>query len=80
MFVCLFVHLYCYVISLYQIVKGKIHGSMDVSLAVMSINKKSKRIDLDAGHSIYHMKVRQQLATDVCETMSNSCHTSLERL
>ncbi|KAL2100597.1 hypothetical protein ACEWY4_002358 [Coilia grayii] len=37
---------------------GKIHGSLDVSLAVMSINKKSKRIDLDAGHSIYHMKAK----------------------
>ena len=41
-----------------QILKGKLHGSLDVSLAVMSINKKSKRIDLDAGDSLYHMKVR----------------------
>ncbi|XP_063044224.1 oxysterol-binding protein-related protein 7-like isoform X2 [Engraulis encrasicolus] len=37
---------------------GKIHGSLDVSLAVVSVNKKSKRIDLDAGHSIYHMKAK----------------------
>lgn len=43
-----------------QISKGKIHGSLDVSVAVMSINKKSKRIDLDAGHSIYHMKVGEE--------------------
>ncbi|XP_031430703.1 oxysterol-binding protein-related protein 7-like isoform X1 [Clupea harengus] len=41
-----------------EISKGKIHGSLDVSVAVMSINKKSKRIDLDAGHSIYHMKAK----------------------
>uniref|UniRef100_A0A671WS88 Oxysterol-binding protein n=1 Tax=Sparus aurata TaxID=8175 RepID=A0A671WS88_SPAAU len=33
------------------------HGSLDVSLAVMSINKKSNRIDLDAGDILYHMKV-----------------------
>uniref|UniRef100_A0A8C9W9X3 Oxysterol-binding protein n=1 Tax=Scleropages formosus TaxID=113540 RepID=A0A8C9W9X3_SCLFO len=36
--------------------RGKIHGSVDVSLAVMSVNKKSKRIDLDAGDNLYHMK------------------------
>uniref|UniRef100_A0A8C3B600 Oxysterol-binding protein n=1 Tax=Cyclopterus lumpus TaxID=8103 RepID=A0A8C3B600_CYCLU len=33
-------------------------GSLDVSLAVMSINKKSNRIDLDAGDILYHMKVK----------------------
>lgn len=32
-------------------------GSLDVSLAVMSINKKSNGIDLDAGDILYHMKV-----------------------
>uniref|UniRef100_A0AAY4CUP8 Oxysterol-binding protein n=1 Tax=Denticeps clupeoides TaxID=299321 RepID=A0AAY4CUP8_9TELE len=37
--------------------KGKLNGSLDVSLAVMSINKKSKRIDLDAGDNLYHVKV-----------------------
>ncbi|XP_015217750.2 oxysterol-binding protein-related protein 7 [Lepisosteus oculatus] len=42
-----------------DIIKGKIHGSIDVSLAVMSINKKSKRIDLDAGYSLYHMKAKR---------------------
>lgn len=41
-----------------QIQRGKLHGSLDVSLAVMSINKKSKRIDLDAGDNLYHLKVR----------------------
>uniref|UniRef100_A0A7N6FD74 Oxysterol-binding protein n=1 Tax=Anabas testudineus TaxID=64144 RepID=A0A7N6FD74_ANATE len=39
-----------------DIQRGKLHGSLDVSLAVMSINKKSKRIDLDAGDNLYHLK------------------------
>lgn len=30
---------------------------MDVSVAVMSVNKKSKRIDLDAGDNLYHLMV-----------------------
>lgn len=40
-----------------KITRGKLHGSLDVGLAVMSINKKSNRIDLDAGDILYHMKV-----------------------
>uniref|UniRef100_A0A673JPH7 Oxysterol-binding protein n=1 Tax=Sinocyclocheilus rhinocerous TaxID=307959 RepID=A0A673JPH7_9TELE len=40
-----------------DIVRGKIHCALDVSLAVMSVNRKSKRIDLDAGDSLYHVKV-----------------------
>ncbi|KAI3360333.1 hypothetical protein L3Q82_014645 [Scortum barcoo] len=39
-----------------DIQRGKLHGSLDVSLAVMSINKKSKRIDLDAGDNLYHLQ------------------------
>uniref|UniRef100_A0AAY4CUY1 Oxysterol-binding protein n=1 Tax=Denticeps clupeoides TaxID=299321 RepID=A0AAY4CUY1_9TELE len=38
--------------------RGKLNGSLDVSLAVMSINKKSKRIDLDAGDNLYHVKAK----------------------
>uniref|UniRef100_A0A8P4FWS2 Oxysterol-binding protein n=1 Tax=Dicentrarchus labrax TaxID=13489 RepID=A0A8P4FWS2_DICLA len=38
--------------------RGKLHGSLDVSLAVMSVNKKSKRIDLDAGDNLYHLKAK----------------------
>ncbi|XP_035799741.2 oxysterol-binding protein-related protein 7-like isoform X1 [Amphiprion ocellaris] len=41
-----------------DIQRGKLHGSMDVSLAVMSVNKKSKRIDLDAGDNLYHLKAK----------------------
>uniref|UniRef100_A0A8C6TT42 Oxysterol-binding protein n=1 Tax=Neogobius melanostomus TaxID=47308 RepID=A0A8C6TT42_9GOBI len=35
-----------------------IQGSLDISQAVMSINKKSNRIDLDAGDILYHMKAK----------------------
>ncbi|KAM3597784.1 uncharacterized protein V6R79_009200 [Siganus canaliculatus] len=41
-----------------DIQRGKLHGSLDVSLAVMSINKKCKRIDLDAGDNLYHLKAK----------------------
>ncbi|XP_051925219.1 oxysterol-binding protein-related protein 7 isoform X2 [Hippocampus zosterae] len=37
---------------------GRVQGSLDISGAVMSINKKSNRIDLDAGDILYHMKVK----------------------
>ncbi|XP_042363906.1 oxysterol-binding protein-related protein 7 [Plectropomus leopardus] len=37
---------------------GRVQGSLDLSLAVMSINKKSNRIDLDAGDILYHMKAK----------------------
>uniref|UniRef100_A0A8C7U6I9 Oxysterol-binding protein n=1 Tax=Oncorhynchus mykiss TaxID=8022 RepID=A0A8C7U6I9_ONCMY len=42
----------------HKIQRGKLHGSLDVSLAVMSINKKSKRIDLDSGDYLYHLKTK----------------------
>ncbi|KAG7507034.1 hypothetical protein JOB18_022578 [Solea senegalensis] len=38
--------------------RGRVQGSLDVSLAVMSVNKKSNRIDLDAGDILYHMKAK----------------------
>ncbi|XP_076616222.1 oxysterol-binding protein-related protein 7 isoform X2 [Chaetodon auriga] len=38
--------------------RGRVQGSLDMSLAVMSINKKSNRIDLDAGDILYHMKAK----------------------
>lgn len=43
-----------------DIQRGKLHGSLDVSLAVMSINKKCKRIDLDAGDNLYHLKTKSE--------------------
>ncbi|XP_054643536.1 oxysterol-binding protein-related protein 6 isoform X5 [Dunckerocampus dactyliophorus] len=41
-----------------DIQKGKLHGSIDVGLSVMSIKKKARRIDLDTEEHIYHLKVK----------------------
>eukprot|EP00066_Takifugu_rubripes_P012587 XP_011601853.1 PREDICTED: oxysterol-binding protein-related protein 7-like isoform X3 [Takifugu rubripes] len=41
-----------------DIQRGKLHGSLDISSAVLSINKKAKRIDLDAGDNLYHLKAK----------------------
>ncbi|XP_013870192.1 oxysterol-binding protein-related protein 7 [Austrofundulus limnaeus] len=38
--------------------RGRVQGSLDISLAVMTVNKKSNRIDLDAGDILYHMKAK----------------------
>ncbi|KAM8888077.1 oxysterol-binding protein-related protein 7 [Synchiropus picturatus] len=42
----------------HDVYRGRVQGSIDVSLAVISINKKSNRIDLDAGDILYHMKAK----------------------
>ncbi|CAL1600027.1 unnamed protein product [Knipowitschia caucasica] len=44
--------------SQHDVSRGRVQGSLDVSHAVMSINKKSNRIDLDAGDILYHMKAK----------------------
>ncbi|KAI5607257.1 oxysterol-binding protein-related protein 7, partial [Silurus asotus] len=41
-----------------DVMRGKNHGALDVSLAVMSVNKKSRRIDLDTGDNIFHLKAK----------------------
>ncbi|XP_066530828.1 oxysterol-binding protein-related protein 7-like [Hoplias malabaricus] len=43
-----------------DLARRKDHGCMDISLAVLAVNKKSRRIDLDAGHSLYHLKAKTQ--------------------
>ncbi|XP_067824927.1 oxysterol-binding protein-related protein 7 [Heptranchias perlo] len=43
-----------------DLLRGKLHGSINIGLSVMSINKKSKRIDLDAEENLYHLKVKSQ--------------------
>uniref|UniRef100_A0A3Q3JCQ6 PH domain-containing protein n=1 Tax=Monopterus albus TaxID=43700 RepID=A0A3Q3JCQ6_MONAL len=43
-----------------DIQKGKLHGSIDVGLSVMSIKKRARRIDLDTEEHIYHLKVKSQ--------------------
>ncbi|XP_073987106.1 oxysterol-binding protein-related protein 6-like isoform X2 [Rhodnius prolixus] len=39
--------------------KGKIHGSVDIGLSVISTKSKRKRIDIDAEEFIYHLKAKQ---------------------
>uniref|UniRef100_A0A8C7DXS0 Oxysterol-binding protein n=1 Tax=Naja naja TaxID=35670 RepID=A0A8C7DXS0_NAJNA len=41
----------------HKVLKGKLHGSIDVCLSVMSVNKKAQRVDLDTEENIYHLKV-----------------------
>lgn len=40
-----------------QVLKGKLHGAIDIRQSVMSINKKAQRVDLDTEENIYHLKV-----------------------
>lgn len=43
--------------GLRQVLKGKLHGAIDVRQSVMSVNKKAQRVDLDTEDNIYHLKV-----------------------
>ncbi|XP_020641206.3 oxysterol-binding protein-related protein 7 isoform X2 [Pogona vitticeps] len=43
-----------------DVLKGKLHGSIDVRLSVMSVNKKAQRVDLDTEDNIYHLKIKSQ--------------------
>ncbi|XP_072435227.1 oxysterol-binding protein-related protein 6 isoform X2 [Chiloscyllium punctatum] len=52
----------------FDIQKGKLHGSIDVGLSVMSIKKKARRIDLDTEEHIYHLKVKSQEVFDAWVT------------
>ncbi|KAI9537378.1 hypothetical protein NQZ68_025234 [Dissostichus eleginoides] len=42
----------------HKVTIGRVQGSLDVSLAVMTVNKKSNRIDLDTGDILYHLKAK----------------------
>uniref|UniRef100_A0A8C6LUB3 Oxysterol-binding protein n=1 Tax=Nothobranchius furzeri TaxID=105023 RepID=A0A8C6LUB3_NOTFU len=55
--------------------RGRVQGSLDVSLAVMSINKKSNRIDLDTGDILYHIKVN--VLNKCCAKQRNSVSSYL---
>ncbi|XP_026074364.1 oxysterol-binding protein-related protein 6-like isoform X4 [Carassius auratus] len=48
-----------------DIQKGKLHGSIDVGLSVMSIKKRARRIDLDTEEHIYHLKVKSPDVFDI---------------
>lgn len=41
-----------------EIARGKLHGSLDIGLSVISSKQKRKRIDIDAEEFIYHLKVK----------------------
>lgn len=56
---------------IFQTQKGKVHGSIDVGLSVMSIKKKARRIDLDTEEHIYHLKVRS-ISTSFFPTLQQS--------
>ncbi|XP_062994616.1 oxysterol-binding protein-related protein 7 [Elgaria multicarinata webbii] len=43
-----------------DVLKGKLHGSIDVRSSVMSVNKKAQRVDLDTEENIYHLKIKSQ--------------------
>ncbi|XP_041940474.1 oxysterol-binding protein-related protein 6 isoform X2 [Alosa sapidissima] len=60
-----------------DIQKGKLHGSIDVGLSVMSVKKRARRIDLDTEEHIYHLKVKSQDVFDAW--MSKLRHHRLYR-
>lgn len=41
-----------------EISRGKVHGSVDIGLSVISSKLKRKRIDIDAEEYIYHLKAK----------------------
>ncbi|KAJ8926088.1 hypothetical protein NQ315_009945 [Exocentrus adspersus] len=41
-----------------EINKGKIHGSLDIGLSVISTKQRRRRIDIDAEEFIYHLKAK----------------------
>ncbi|NXB72928.1 OSBL7 protein, partial [Donacobius atricapilla] len=41
-----------------DVLKGKLHGAIDVRQSVMSVNKKAQRVDLDTEDNIYHLKIK----------------------
>lgn len=60
-----------------QVLRGRVQGSLDVSHAVMAVNKKSYRIDLDAGDILYHMKVKVYQLISKLFPSSEKCLISL---
>lgn len=41
-----------------DIAKGKMHGTLDIGLSVISTKQKRRRIDIDAEEFIYHIKTK----------------------
>lgn len=42
-----------------DVARGKLHGSVDIGLSVISTKSKRRRLDIDAEEFIYHLKVVQ---------------------
>ncbi|XP_075238108.1 oxysterol-binding protein-related protein 6-like isoform X2 [Lycorma delicatula] len=42
-----------------DVARGKIHGSVDIGLSVISTKTKRRRLDIDAEEFIYHLKAKQ---------------------
>ncbi|XP_054277187.1 oxysterol-binding protein-related protein 3-like isoform X2 [Macrosteles quadrilineatus] len=42
-----------------DVARGKIHGSVDIGLSVISTKSKRKRLDIDAEEFIHHLKAKQ---------------------
>uniref|UniRef100_A0A8D0F241 PH domain-containing protein n=1 Tax=Strix occidentalis caurina TaxID=311401 RepID=A0A8D0F241_STROC len=47
-----------YATTLQDVLKGKLHGAIDIRQSVMSVNKKAQRVDLDTEENIYHLKIK----------------------
>ncbi|XP_072741789.1 oxysterol-binding protein-related protein 7 isoform X3 [Ciconia boyciana] len=47
-----------YATTCQDVLKGKLHGAIDVRQSVMSVNKKAQRVDLDTEENIYHLKIK----------------------
>lgn len=45
-----------------EINKGKVHGSLDIGLSVISSKATRRRIDIDAEEFIYHLKAKTEEA------------------
>ncbi|XP_074835014.1 oxysterol-binding protein-related protein 7 isoform X2 [Carettochelys insculpta] len=41
-----------------DVLKGKVHGAINVRLSVMSINRRAQRVDLDTEQNIYHLQIK----------------------
>ncbi|XP_050388656.1 oxysterol-binding protein-related protein 6 isoform X1 [Patella vulgata] len=47
-----------------DILKGKLHGVIDIGLAVISYKRKRQRLDIDAEEQVYHIKVKDSKVFD----------------
>ena len=58
---------------MFQLLKGKYHGTVDIGLAVLTYKKTRKMIDIDADDLIYHLKVLSSARIVLSPTLSFRC-------